>query len=284
MDYNKVYFQKPEIKKLVSQGYSCYDMHFHTQYSDTRTKLKLILKKAARQNTGLAITDHNEIKGAVLAVGKKTGVPIIPGMEVTTRGGYHILLYFYDVNELKEFYTKYIHPKKGKNPNSTTNIRTVELLDLAKAYNCVTAAAHPLGFGLNGLYKALKKGMLERELTTKIDALEVLNSSQPKFYNNRAIELNKKLRKPMIGGSDGHTIMELNNALTCTVASDVDQFLHKVLRKKAFIVGKSASVFNHVFHHSESIMQHAKYPITTFKNQSRIFKKFIKKRKIQRSK
>ena len=52
---------------------------------------------------GIAITDHNEIKGAV-AIDEYKDLLTIPGIEITSAEGSHLLVYFYNINELKIFF------------------------------------------------------------------------------------------------------------------------------------------------------------------------------------
>ncbi len=67
------------------------DLHMHTIYSYDGTATVPAVLKRARQ-TGLdviAITDHDEIRGALLAeqIAPKFGVQVIPGIEITTAEG-----------------------------------------------------------------------------------------------------------------------------------------------------------------------------------------------------
>ena len=48
------------------------DTHIHTKYSDGTGSIQDILKNAKKRGIGLAITDHNVVKGAVKAA-RRTG-------------------------------------------------------------------------------------------------------------------------------------------------------------------------------------------------------------------
>ena len=80
-------------------------------------------KKAKKKGIGIAITDHNEIGGAVKLA--KEGVLLIPGIEVNTHTNKDIILYFYNVGELMEFYERYISPYKRIWPKYTIS-KTIE--------------------------------------------------------------------------------------------------------------------------------------------------------------
>ena len=53
----------------------------------------------------IAVTDHNSAENlrAVTEVGKKTGIKVIPGLEVTTREEVHVLCYFKELDKAEEF-------------------------------------------------------------------------------------------------------------------------------------------------------------------------------------
>ena len=88
----KVDFRKPDIKALRQKGMCLVDMHFHTRYSDTYTRVSSILKRAERLGIGVAITDHNEIEGALKARKLAGDLLVVVGEEIKTRQG-EILAY-----------------------------------------------------------------------------------------------------------------------------------------------------------------------------------------------
>jgi predicted metal-dependent phosphoesterase TrpH len=62
------------------------DLHMHTDHSpDCATPVEVLLATAKQEGFGaIAITDHNEISGALEAVAKADGVKVIVGEEVKT--------------------------------------------------------------------------------------------------------------------------------------------------------------------------------------------------------
>jgi hypothetical protein len=78
------------------------DLHLHSHFSDgTYTPDKLV--RAARSNglCAIALTDHDTLDGVAetLETGKRLGIEVIPGVEITSRVGdkeVHILGYFFD--------------------------------------------------------------------------------------------------------------------------------------------------------------------------------------------
>jgi predicted metal-dependent phosphoesterase TrpH len=67
------------------------DLHMHTIYSyDGTASVPAVLKRAKQVGLDLiAITDHDEIRGALLAeeLAPKFGIQVIPGVEITTAEG-----------------------------------------------------------------------------------------------------------------------------------------------------------------------------------------------------
>ena len=72
-----VYQTKPDIDLLVKNNYMVVDMHVHTRFSDSYSRVKNIIAKAKRMKIGVAITDHNEIQGVIRAYKIKGVVPVI---------------------------------------------------------------------------------------------------------------------------------------------------------------------------------------------------------------
>src|SRR3989338_11498854 len=172
----QVNFKKPDIEALNKEGFLCVDMHCHTDFSDG-APLKDMLEKAKEKGLGLAITDHNEIQGALEAM-KQNDVFIVPGIEINSEDGPHILCYFYDASELERFYKneveKYKTTIKRKRLFPKFRIITRKSFDIIKAaknYNCLVSLAHPYGFLHMNIEKALFNDHRTRELVENTDAI-----------------------------------------------------------------------------------------------------------------
>src|SRR3989338_2159657 len=144
---DRISFEKPDIIELNSKGLMCIDMHVHSIYSDTFTTVKRILKKSRKDNFGVALTDHNGIKGSVKAFQfrevKNKEILIVPGMEVSSSEGPHLLVYFYSMNDLTDFFERVIKNKRNKNPYTATKLSVKEIIDKSGEYNCLKSVAHP---------------------------------------------------------------------------------------------------------------------------------------------
>ena len=85
MTTNKIAFEKPGLEQL-GLSHTMIDMHVHTRYSDGLNSTRAIAQKAVELGIGIAITDHNEIRGA-LEIDKEPAILSIPGIEITSQEG-----------------------------------------------------------------------------------------------------------------------------------------------------------------------------------------------------
>ncbi len=81
---------------MADKLYEC-DLHVHTTASDGGWSPEEVVAQAARRRVRtIAITDHDTTAavGRAIAAGRGQGVEIIPGVELTTNEGNHLLGYF----------------------------------------------------------------------------------------------------------------------------------------------------------------------------------------------
>ena len=64
IDNHRIQFERPDLPKLIKEN-TVVDLHFHSHYSDGFNTVKAIAHKAFELGIGIAVTDHNEIRGAV---------------------------------------------------------------------------------------------------------------------------------------------------------------------------------------------------------------------------
>jgi len=261
----KVDFQKPNISELRAKGMTLVDMHVHTQYSDTYVQIQRLLTAASKLKIGMAITDHNEIRGVLETMKKKDGHLIIPGIEVTCRERCHMLVYFYLMEQLKDFYYNHVAPCKEKNPFSVTSLKTCDLLKHTSKYDCIVCAAHPFSPGFTGIYKNIRRGYLPKSTINRIDVIEVMNGINTKKANWKALEWAEDTKKSFVGGSDAHSLFELGKVLTYSDASTVKGFLDRVLEKQNFVIGKQLGLIAHMPCHSNMLGRHLRYIRPTIK-------------------
>lgn len=183
--FDRVIFERPDPKALAEEGFICADMHFHTNASDSFTRIQDAVSLAKRRGVALAVTDHNLISNAMKVAGRRDMVTV-PGMEVSTTDGPHILVWFYDAQELQSFWKREIKDRLRSCPWLALRDCTVEqLLDRTENENCVVSAAHPMGyFGNNkGLEGCIRKGYLPPSLVERLDAYEVICSGMTRQAN-----------------------------------------------------------------------------------------------------
>ncbi len=239
------------------------DLHTHTKYSDSYTNPFTLVKKARKLGVGLAVTDHNDIRGSLEASKNMLGVPVIPAMEVGVREGPHLLLYFYNIREMVDFYEKHVRPFKTRNPSHNLSLSIIELLARIKQYNCVVALAHPHGINYFNFYRLLKQLPGTKQLLRNINALEVISGACLRSMNVKSAELCKALHKSFVGGSDCHVASAFGCVLTYSEAETTDKFLENILDKDNFIVGREHKFVGRLHQYSSVTTRHLRYPVAS---------------------
>lgn len=204
------------------------DFHIHTNYSfDSLSEPKQVVLEAEKKGLdAIAITDHDEIRGALEAKRhvKKLGLKlqVVVGEEVATDEG-DLLVYFV---------------KKRIEPAGLA-----EVLAQAKKQNAVCVAAHPYDFARSGIdLEKLKSRILER-----IDGVEVFNARVPfDSVNQKALEFCTKSKKAQFAGSDAHHVSEIGSAyVEFEGIRRLD--VRALLGAKRKIVGKKSPFFVHAY-------------------------------------
>jgi predicted metal-dependent phosphoesterase TrpH len=187
------------------------DLHVHTCYSgDSSITLKQVVSFAKKRGLdGVAITDHNTVKGALKLKTKE--IIVVPGIEVSTLNG-HLL----GINV-----TTPIPSKLGIE-------ETIRLIHEAGG---IAVAPHPTAF-----YKSPPSRKV-----SSYDAVEVMNASSVPFsvltyFSRRFAE---RLGLPQTGGSDSHYAPEIGSAYT-VVESDVavDEIVSAIKKGNVSPMGK----------------------------------------------
>jgi len=183
------------------------DLHVHTVFSGdalTRPGEAILWAKRAGLN-GLAITDHDTLRGAEVAMrlARGKGILIIPGLEVESRGGHILAL---GVSELVR-----------------SGMGLAETIEAVRDAGGISVLAHP--FGLIAPRKWSSEALMA------LDAIEVVNAREILFEFSRwmAQRLASAFNKPGTGGSDAHSPEAVGMAYTLVEADeDVDSILEAI--------------------------------------------------------
>ena len=263
---HKILFKRPNLDELTQQ-YAVVDLHFHSKYSDGNNAVSSIAKRALELGIGIAITDHNEIKGAV-EIDRYRGILNIPGIEVTSREGTHLLIYFYDIKSLKKFYKKDILPNMGHDIMSSTCLEMEEIIQRAQAFETVVVFPHPYSATFTGIQNTyFSEDRLER-LYEMVDGIEVINAENLNKWNMRSAILGFNLNKGVTGGSDGHRLPQMGRAVCyADCKKDRRAFLDAIKGGQTRVVGKEIDIIRKVRSNSVKLRTNIKnYPTLVEKN------------------
>jgi len=229
-------------------GYTAVDMHLHSHHSDAANSIPSIISRAKHLGIGVAITDHNEIRGSIEACTsvKVPEVLVIPGIELSAQEGPHILLYFYSPSDLSDFFERHIRGKKRKSEYMAVQLTTQNVLDAADNYSCVTVAAHPYGyFGINrGVLKCIGNNVLPPGIIDRFDGVEVICGGMGHDLNSQAACYAGAHDMPVTGGSDSHVLPSIGSVVTCVRADTVEEFLAGVLARESIVIGSTVDLLH----------------------------------------
>jgi predicted metal-dependent phosphoesterase TrpH len=194
------------------------DLHVHSDYSPDSiiTPKDLIFYAKKRGLNAVAVTDHNQVEGA-LKIAKETDFLVIPGTEVSSRHGHIVGLNLHEVI-----------------PKGLTADETVERIHAAGG---IAIACHPF---------ALLKGSVGKHVTAKFDAIEVINASAFPFKRNtrKAQETAERLKLPCVAGTDAHYGPQIGFAHTLIDSEPkVDNVIQAILNGKCSAFGEAVPFY-----------------------------------------
>ncbi len=236
-------FTKNRFPLHLGNGEMAFDCHYHSSHSDGYSGIAKILRQAKERNLGIAITDHNEIAGVLEGYNNTLGVSVIPGIEVSCSGRIHLLIYFYELGDLKDFFEKYVEPYRRVDHNTFLKKMTaLKIAKVAKQYKCLVFLAHPYSTGHRQIesYMSIKG---TEKFFMYLDGVEVLNGTLQERNNLKAYRLAQELKKPVIGGSDGHVLSVLGKTVTVAKAHDYRSFLDEVRQNRVRLLGNTANFY-----------------------------------------
>lgn len=201
------------------------DLHTHTIYSyDGTASVSSVLKRAKQIGLDLlAITDHDEINGALkaLELAPKYGVEVIPGIEITTAEGDLLAL---NITQMVD----------RDLPLVETVLRVGELGGF-----CI--APHPMagGFGMKSLSAySIMKALRNPEVARILIGIETYNATTlDRMSNHYAHILGEHLGIARFGNSDAHVAEAIGLGVT-EFEGHTTKDLLKAIRKRKTIVRK----------------------------------------------
>ncbi len=198
-----------------------YDLHTHSKYSldgviDPEKLIKTGIKKGL---DGIAITDHDTIKGGLEAKKyEKDDFMVIVGSEIKTERGEIIGLFLEEEIKSKDV------------PGVVAEI---------KEQKGISIIPHP--------FDVVRKSALQPtdEDAKLVDCIEGFNSRCVlQKYNNKAVEFALKHNLTITAGSDAHFAWEIGNAFILAESSGEDELKRKILKNEITFKGKLSNPFN----------------------------------------
>jgi predicted metal-dependent phosphoesterase TrpH len=213
--------------------HTIYSKHFFWGFDALNTPEEMIKAAIKKGLNGLAITDHNNVKGSLIAkkIAKKyKNFIIITGSEIKTKSGEIIGL--------------------GIKENVPMSLSLDETIEKIHDLGGIVIAPHPFGkylFRKCVGYKAVKA-----------DAVEVFNSTLTNFANKKALILSEKFKLGKTAGSDAHSTREVGNAGIIVDSNP----LECILKNKMKIFGKQTSLIEIAYRTSKKFIRSAEWRIS----------------------
>ena len=148
--FNRILFERPHLPEL-SRQYTVVDMHFHSHLSDGHASIEDIAQRAIDLGIGIAVTDHNAIHGAA-EIDRFKSVFSIPGIELTSYEGTHLLVYFYEIKSLLRFYSQHVQPFVGAEIMSSLSLELEDLIRRARKFETLIIFPHPYCGSYTGIH------------------------------------------------------------------------------------------------------------------------------------
>lgn len=210
-----------------------FDLHTHTNHSPKCGFMRpeqLVKKAIVCGLDGIAVTDHNTIKGALKAKHfENNDFKVIVGCEVTTNAGEIMGIFLEQEIESSD---------------------PVEVIEEIHDQGGLAIIPHPFDKFRSSRFVDIE------QIINMVDGLEVFNSRCIKKESNDiarqyAINIQRKQSLSMVGGSDAHFPGEVGNAYTeiSCLSEDKDwSSLLKtaILTQQTAVFGKRSSLMNHV--------------------------------------
>jgi len=209
-----------EATKQENQGIA--DIHTHTRCSgfgrysflhfpESVTEPAKAVEAARRKKLDvLCITDHNTIKGAMIAKKHAAGVEVVIGEEISSADGEILAL----------FIQEKIKPMRS----------APETIDLIHEQGGIAVAAHPFSPQCHSLGKKIHN--------LKLDGVEVFNAYHRDAYSNLMAQTLSPAKLARLGSSDAHSIDMIGNGYTIFEGRTSEELRKSILNRKTLFGGR----------------------------------------------
>jgi predicted metal-dependent phosphoesterase TrpH len=201
-------------------GYA--DLHIHTIHSWDGTCAVSAVLKYVKDKTDLdliAITDHDEIAGALIAleIAPHFGVQVIPGCEISTAEGNLLAL---DITE--------------RVPAGLPLIETVLRVAALGGY-CI--AAHPNALVNTALSSAsIRRALADPEAAQTLIGIETFNAGLIYTASNcQSAELAKETGVAAVGNSDSHVLQTIGRGATVFLGQTPADVKHALQARRTYV-------------------------------------------------
>ncbi|HTY15753.1 MAG TPA: PHP domain-containing protein [Methanoregulaceae archaeon] len=192
------------------------DLHVHSNYSkDGESSIQEIIRRAEIIGLdAIAITDHDTIDGAKMALTIETDVLIIPGIEISTKQGHLLAL--------------------GTLVRYPAGLDVLDTIAMAREQGAVLILPHPYHMWRHGVARHFRAAI------NAVDAVEAFNSRYiVGAANRKAAKVARRLGKPVVGGSDAHNARYLGYGKTLVDADpDVASILKAIKQGNSYATGR----------------------------------------------
>jgi predicted metal-dependent phosphoesterase TrpH len=216
------------------------DIHTHTMYSgftkysfltfpDSVTTPLTSIRVAEKLGlNALCITDHNTIKGALVAQKYNKDLVVI-GEEISSKDGEILGLFL----------------QEQVNPGLSAQ----ETIEQIHSQDGIAIAPHP--------YSGHCSCVGDKINTLRFDGIEVFNSLHRDGYSN-AIALEKCNGHAKLGGSDAHASFMIGNGYSLFYGSSLEDFRSSIEDRKTIYGGSVASIMDFVYYGSRVAYESSK--------------------------
>jgi predicted metal-dependent phosphoesterase TrpH len=208
------------------------DLHTHTKYSGM-SKLRFmrfpdavsepveVVRMAERRKLDVVcVTDHDTIRGGMLAKKAAGEVEVVVGEEVSTADGEVLALFI--------------------NEEVPRELSAEETIDRIHAMGGLAVAPHP--------FSAHCSSLANRLFDLRLDGVEMFNAfHRDRYTNDIAQKLCEDLSVAKTGGSDAHAPMMVGDGYTTFEGSTAEELRKTILRKETGFGGEYTSFKNLVW-------------------------------------